>query len=253
MSQVAVVIPARGESTRLPGKMLLNETGYPLVVHTAARGRDAAKASKGLISRVLIATDTEEIKAAAEAHGFEAVMTRKDHRSGTDRLAEAAGHIDEELIVNLQGDEPEMPASIILAVAKALAEGKAPLVTAAFPISRSDMDNPALVKVVCDMTGNALYFSRAPIPYLRKDRSAEKLSPLGHFGIYGYTKELLTEFPTWPEGELEYCEALEQLRFLERGHKMHVVQVEDQTKGVDTPEDYAGFVKRYKQSRKRSP
>lgn len=253
MSRVAVIIPARGESTRLAGKMLLKETSFPLVVHTAARGREAQKASKGLITRVLVATDTPEIQRAVEQHGFEGVMTRKDHRSGTDRLAEAAARIDEDLVVNLQGDEPEMPSSVILAVAKALAEGPAPLVTAAFPLKPDEMSDPATVKVVCDMFGNALYFSRSPIPYLRKDRSPERLKPLGHFGIYGYTKELLVEFPGWPEAELEYVEALEQLRFLERGHKMRVVKVNVRTKGVDTADDYAAFVKRYQASGRKEP
>jgi len=233
--------------------MLLDETGFPLVIHTAARGRDAMSSSNGLISRVIIATDTPEIASVAEKQGFDAVMTRKNHRSGTDRLAEAISHFPEEFVVNLQGDEPEMPPGVLLSVAQALAAGPAPLVTAAVPIPREEMANPSVVKVVCDMFSNALYFSRAPIPYCREDRDADKALPMAHFGIYGYTRKLLVEFPRWPEGTLEHVEALEQLRFLERGFKMRVIEVSERTKGIDTPEDYKAFVKRYRESGRKDP
>ncbi|MBN1808782.1 MAG: 3-deoxy-manno-octulosonate cytidylyltransferase [Planctomycetes bacterium] len=250
---MAVVIPARGESTRLPGKMLLADTGFPLVVHTAARARDAAELSGGVISSVLVATDSPEIAAAAEDHGFQAVMTSPSHRSGTDRIAEAASHIKEDLVLNLQGDEPEMPPDIILAVARSISSGTAPLVTAAFPLDPAGMSDPSTVKVVCNDLGDALYFSRAPIPFLRQDRSAEVLEPLGHFGIYAYTKELLAEYTAWPEGRLEYVEALEQLRFLEHGCRIHVVLINNRTRGVDTADDYSAFAARFRASGRKGP
>ncbi|HHN46324.1 MAG TPA: 3-deoxy-manno-octulosonate cytidylyltransferase, partial [Planctomycetes bacterium] len=223
MSSVAIVVPARAQSTRLPAKMMLSDSGFPLVVHTAARAREAAASSGGLITRVAVAADSPEITEAAEKHGFQAVLTSVTHQSGTDRIAEAAASMTEDLFVNLQGDEPEMPPATILAMARTLAAGAAPIVTAAYPLNPEHMGDPAVVKVVCDVSGNALYFSRAPIPFLRSDRNAEKLKPLGHFGIYGYTRAMLEGFASWPPGDLEYVEGLEQLRFLERGHRIAVV------------------------------
>jgi len=244
MDKIAIVVPARSNSTRLPNKMLLNETKYPLIIHTLIRAREAMDNSNGVISRVLVATDAIEIAKIAKKYGFKSIMTRHDHHSGTDRLAEVANNITEKYILNLQGDEPEMPINTIISVASAIMNNNDSLVTAAFGITIDQMANPDLVKVVVDSNGYALYFSRAAIPHLRKDRSIDKFKPLGHLGIYAFARRLLIKFSTWPEGNLEYIEALEQLRFLEHGYKIKVVTVDDCTKGIDTIKDYEDFVKR---------
>lgn len=247
MPEAVVIIPARLRSTRLPEKALLAETGRPLVVHTAKRAEEAAQASDGVITRVLVATDSKEVAAAVREHGFEAVMTSPDHPTGSDRLAEAAARVEEDIIINLQGDEPETPPETITAALDALlGSPEAAASTCAFPIDEERMQDPALVKVVTDLDGFALYFSRAPIPFRREDRAALEPRALGHVGLYVYRKEALLAFPDLPGGRLEQMEALEQLRFLENGYRMKVAVVQSAPKGIDTSEDYEAFVARFK-------
>lgn len=243
MSHFIAVIPARAASTRLPGKMLADIAGKPLVIHTAERAR-ASEAS-----RVIIATDDRQIENCARQHGFETLLTREDHPSGTDRLAEVTstlGFDDTQIIVNVQGDEPLIDPELINQTAHALAaHPDASIATCAYPISSSEQFfNPNVVKVVCDTQGFAIYFSRAPIPWARdafnRDRSQlpASFSALHHIGMYAYRSFFLKQFPLLPQGMLETTEALEQLRALEHGHKIYVLQTRQAPlAGVDTPED----------------
>ncbi len=247
--EIAVVIPARFASTRLPGKPLLEETGKPLVVHVVL----AAKRAKR-INRVIVATDDTRIRDVVLAHGGEAVMTRADHASGTDRAAEvAAQYAHVGIIVNVQGDEPEIePEAIDLVVQRLLDSPDAPMATLATPIRNQEtfLSN-ACVKVVCSHEGKALYFSRAPIPFDR-DKSARAGDPLGylHLGIYAYQRDFLLGYHSLPNSRLEGLEKLEQLRALEAGHSIAVGIVEHAAAGIDTPEDYAAFVARWKKRMK---
>jgi len=233
-----VLIPSRFASTRLPGKPLLEAGGKPLVqwVYEAAR-RSAA-------DRVVIATDDERIMAAAQAFGAEACLTSGDHASGTDRICEAAellGLDADEVIVNLQGDEPQMPGSLIDQVAGSLARSGASIATAAHAIGDpAELDNPNVVKVVCNRGGNAMYFSRSGIPYPRQ------LQPDGmvyrHLGIYAYRYGYLREFTGRAPTVLERTECLEQLRALEYGDRI-AVHITDSAppSGIDTPGDLERF------------
>ena len=247
MPRAAIIIPARLKSIRLPEKALLADTGRPLVVHTAKRAEEAARASDGVITRVLVATDSEEVAAAIREHGFEVVMTSPGHPTGSDRLAEVAARVDEDIIINLQGDEPETPPETITAALEALlGSPEAAASTSAITKDEDRMQDTALVKVFTDHDGFELYFSRAPIPFRREDRAALEPRALGHVGLYVYRKEALLAFPGLPGGRLEQMEALEQLRFLENGYRMKVAVVESAPKGIDTREDYEAFVARFK-------
>ena len=206
----AVVIPARLESTRLPRKLLLAETGRPLIAHVIERVLRARDESEGAIERVLVAADDEALVRAARAAGAEAVMTRRDHACGTDRIAEAARDVPEDLIVNVQGDEPEVETSHVVAAARLLEGAEEEMGTLAYPImSREDFDDPNLVKVVLDRRGRALYFSRAPAPFPREGRAAATESlregewGLGHLGIYVYRKAFLMRYADLPRSGLE--------------------------------------------------
>jgi len=248
--RAALVLPARLASTRLPRKLLLAETGRPLLAHTVECALAAAEASGGAISRVLVAADCEELARAARAAGAEAVLTDPNHKSGTDRIAEAARGLKEDVIVNLQADEPEMPAKSILKLADLLlASPDEVMATLAAPIGTpEDLTNPNVVKVVVDATGHALYFSRAPIPWAREGwagRDPTK-SVLRHFGIYAYRREFLLGYSKLPPSRLEEIEKLEQLRALEAGHRIACTVVDSVPEGIDTPESYAAFVKRWK-------
>ncbi len=240
-----VVIPARAASTRLPGKPLLDLGGLPMVVRTA---RQAARSGAG---RVLIATDHADIARAAAEHGIEALMTRVDHPTGTDRLAEVAttlGLDDDAIVVNVQGDEPLIEPALIDAVAILLAQHPdAAIATCAAPILDAEtLFNPNAVKVVCGADARALYFSRAPIPLARdaladgRQHLAPGLPAWLHIGLYAYRAGFLRQFPTLPPGRLERVEALEQLRALEQGFSI-LVHTADAipARGVDTPEDLA--------------
>lgn len=230
-----VIIPARWASTRLPGKMLADLAGKPLVVHTADRARQSSA------SRVVVATDHESIAQAVIAHGHECVMTDADLPSGTDRLAQAANRLglaDQTLVVNVQGDEPLIAPGLIDELAHCLeTHPDAAIATAATAIQTPEqLANPNVVKVVCDEEGGALYFSRAPIPYRRE--AVDELSSLHHIGIYAYRTNFLYAFPELTQGLLERAEMLEQLRALEHGFKIQVlVSTTAHAAGVDTAQD----------------
>jgi 3-deoxy-manno-octulosonate cytidylyltransferase (CMP-KDO synthetase) len=247
--RAALVLPARLASTRLPRKLLLAETGRPLLAHTVECALAAAKASGGAISRVLVAADCEELAAAARAAGAEAVLTDPNHKSGTDRIAEAAKALKEDVIINLQADEPEMPAESVLRLAGLLLDGPGEVMaTLAAPIGApEDLTNPNVTKVVLDATGHALYFSRAPIPWAREGwagRDPTK-SALRHFGIYAYRREFLLGYSKLPPSRLEEIEKLEQLRALEAGQRIACAVVGTVPEGIDTRESYAAFVARW--------
>lgn len=239
-----VAIPARHGSTRLAGKPLLPIAGVPMVLHVARRALAA-----GAIE-VVVATDDERIVAALADAGVTVVMTRADHASGSDRLAECAvrlGWDDADVVVNLQGDEPLAPVSGIRAVATALAAGDAPMATLATPLeSVEELFDPNCVKLVRDAQGKALYFSRAPIPWPRdafsrsRDFLPESLPFLRHIGIYAYRAGFLRAFAALPPTPLERAESLEQLRALEHGHPIAVgIAPEAFPPGVDTVDDLA--------------
>lgn len=238
-----VAIPARYGSTRLPGKALLPLAGEPMIVHVARRARAAGAAE------VVVATDDARIEAALAGSGVRVAMTRADHASGSDRLAECAdlcGWPDEAIVVNLQGDEPLAPASGIRAVAAALAEDDAPMATLATPLHEvAELFDPNCVKLVRAASGRALYFSRAPLPWPRDafqgDRSVLPDGPfLRHIGIYAYRAGFLRRFAGLPRTPLEGLESLEQLRALEHGYAIAVrIAPEPFPPGVDTAEDLA--------------
>ncbi|WP_067702861.1 3-deoxy-manno-octulosonate cytidylyltransferase [Erwinia sp. ErVv1] len=241
MSFVAI-IPARFASTRLPGKPLVDIHGKPMVVHVMARALESGA------ERVIVATDNEEVARAVEAAGGEVCMTRADHQSGTERLAEVIERYqfpDETIIVNVQGDEPLIPPVIIRQVAENLANSEADMATLAVPIeSAEEAFNPNAVKVVRDAKGYALYFSRAPIPWDRERFTASRDTIgdgfLRHIGIYGYRAGFIRRYVSWEPSPLEQIELLEQLRVLWYGEKIHVdVARAIPSVGVDTPEDLA--------------
>lgn len=243
---VIAVIPARYGSTRFPGKPLLRETGKFLVQHVYERVSQSRA-----IDRCIVATDDDRIMAAVGSFGGEARMTRIDHVSGTDRIEEvcnAIGSDNDDLILNVQGDEPEIePEYLDHLVRRMQAEPAVQMGTLAcpFPPDRDPRD-PNCVKVVKNCRGTALYFSRALIPYPRDAEAAgASASWLLHLGIYAYRRALLREFAGWPPGALEQIERLEQLRALERGCDIVVETVARSFPGVDTPEDYREFVSRH--------
>jgi 3-deoxy-manno-octulosonate cytidylyltransferase (CMP-KDO synthetase) len=239
----SVIIPARLASTRLPNKPLADLGGKPMVVRVAERAREAGAA------RIVVATDHADIAAACAAHGIEACMTRADHPSGTDRIAEVArtlGLAPEAVVVNLQGDEPLIDPALLAACAARIGP-EVPMATCAHPLSDSaDAFNPNVVKVVLDKAGRALYFSRATIPWHRdgfaRDRAAlpPGYVPLRHIGLYAYRNDFLQRYPQLEASPLESIEALEQLRVLWHGVPI-AVHVTEQAPhaGVDTPEDLA--------------
>ncbi len=243
-----LVIPARRRSTRLPDKMLLRETGKTLLEHTYS----AAKEAKNL-DAMFIATDDEEIAAEARRFGAQVVMTSPDCPSGTDRVAEVARLIpDAQIIINLQGDEPETAPQAIDHLASLLkAHPESAMATLAAPIrERATLNDPASVKVVFDNQGRAMYFSRSPIPHPREWNisllTAEPPIFFLHIGIYAYRRELLLRFAGLPVGRTEQIEKLEQLRILEQGESILIGQIDHATRGIDTPTDYAAFVARHR-------
>ena len=243
MSGFVVIIPARHASTRLPGKMLADLAGKPMVV------RVAQQAAASGASRVLIATDHAAIAQSARDHGVEVLLTRADHPSGTDRLAEVVnvlGLAHNQIVVNVQGDEPLIDPALIDDVAALLASNpQAAIATCATPIDAAEnLFNPNIVKVVCDRQGHALYFSRAPIPWHRDALAqgervvAPGLPALHHIGMYAYRAGFLRLFPSLVPGTLEGIEALEQLRALEHGYTIVVRTVPSHPgAGVDTIAD----------------
>lgn len=243
----ALVLPARLASQRLPRKLLLSDTGRPLLAHTVERALQIRDASGGVITRVLVAADSDELAAVASSAGAEAVLTDPGHRSGTDRIAEAAAGLAEATVINLQADEPEVPVDAVLKLARLISSaGRASMATLACPLcSEAELRNPNVVKVVLDSSGCALYFSRAPIPFAREGWPAgnSQLS-LRHIGIYAYRREFLLGYPRLPASRLETIEKLEQLRALESGARIACAVVDPLPEGIDTAESYAAFVAR---------
>lgn len=244
--EIVGVIPARFGSTRLPGKPLLSDTGRPLIAHVVEAARRAQS-----LERVIVATDDPRIAQAVRDHGGEAMMTRGDHPTGTDRVAEVAATLpDARIIVNLQGDEPEISGATIDRLVERLAnDPEAPMATLATPIrDPSVLRDPSCVKVVFDSHGRALYFSRAPIPHQRDPEPAQPSTLRGylHLGIYAYRREFLLGLARLPQSPLESAEKLEQLRVLEAGFPIAVAIVDEPSIGVDTPDDYRRFVERYR-------
>ena len=235
-AKVVVVIPARYGSTRLPGKPLVLLAGKPMIQRVYERAKMAQRAD-----RVIVATDDERIVQAVEGFGGEARMTRTEHRTGTERVAEVAAHEQGDVFVNVQGDEPLLdPGAIDVAVSSLLEEPLASIGTVATPIKTpGDIMDPNVVKTVLDFDGNALYFSRAPIPWVRDRASKMVVRHLKHLGLYVFQREALLEYPTLPVGELERIEQLEQLRWMENGWKIRVAEVEHDAVSVDVPEDVA--------------
>jgi len=244
--EIIAVIPARFASTRLPGKPLLSETGRPLIQHVV----EAAQRSKRL-SRIIVATDDSRIADTVVSFGGEAFMTRADHPSGTDRVAEVAQAIPSAgIIVNLQGDEPEVSADALDQVVTILEENPdAVMGTLATPIrNEQDYLDPSCVKVVASTTGHALYFSRSPIPYHRDGLPPEgAATPLAylHLGLYSYRRDFLLKLAQLPPSPLETTEKLEQLRVLQAGYRIALGVIEEPSVGIDTPEDYLRFVERW--------
>ncbi len=229
---VIAIIPARYASSRLPGKPLADIGGVPMVVRVWRQARKAA-----CVDRVLVATDDERIARAVRDAGGDAIMTRPTHPSGTDRIAEVAERTPAEIYINVQGDLPFLdPADLDALVDPMKADEGLAMATLATPIaSDEEWRNPNVVKVVCDDKGDALYFSRSPIPYARdgdQPRSARR-----HIGVYGYRRGFLLRFATLGVGILEEIEKLEQLRALERGYRIRVVASVAPSLEIDTPED----------------
>jgi 3-deoxy-manno-octulosonate cytidylyltransferase (CMP-KDO synthetase) len=248
-----VVIPARYGSSRFPGKPLARQTGKFLIQHVVEQASKAKRAS-----RVVVATDDQRIFDAVKGFGGEAVMTSHTHHSGTDRIAEVMRRgefVQAEVVVNVQGDEPEIEPELIDELIRVTGEGAAPIATAAAAFANGrEVESPNVVKVVTDKAGYALYFSRAVIPFDRDRITAG--TPLlmagglyrKHLGIYAYRREALLALAGAPVCEMERVEKLEQLRALYLGLRIFVQNTEHAPHGVDTPEDYAAFVKRYSAS-----
>lgn len=232
---VAVIIPARLAATRLPNKPLAEIVGKPMIQHVYER---AAKAA--IVDQVLVATPDDAILEAVIGFGGRAVMTSPDHRSGTDRVAEAAEHLDFlpgdfDIIVNVQGDEPLVDPATIDSVVNALRDSDAVMASVCCPLPEGREDDPNVVKVVTDINGYALYFSRSPLPFHR-DASAP-YTPKQHVGLYVYRRNFLRVFPKLEPTPLERAESLEQLRVLENGHRIRMVEIRNAPESVDTPED----------------
>jgi 3-deoxy-manno-octulosonate cytidylyltransferase (CMP-KDO synthetase) len=245
--RVAIIIPARYASTRLPAKPLLRETGKYLVQHVYERALEAKCASE-----VIVATDNERIFDAVREFAGRAVMTRSDHPSGTDRIAEVAAHLDCDVVVNLQGDEPQIePAAIDLLASLLDQDSRFDMTTLAVPITElGAYQSPNVVKVVCDDLGRALYFSRSPIPMVRDGKPVFTARPaqfLQHLGVYAYRREFLLRIASTEPHPLELAERLEQLRVLGIGGQIRVGLVSRAHRGIDTPEDYHAFVRTYRE------
>jgi 3-deoxy-manno-octulosonate cytidylyltransferase (CMP-KDO synthetase) len=231
-----VVIPARYDSTRFPGKPLAPIAGKPMIQHVVERARRASRANG-----VVVATDDDRIVRAVKEFGGEAVLTRREHRVGTERVAEVALHREAEIYVNVQGDEPLIDSQTIDAVIEAMQQDES--LQVATPCSEitepSEVMDPNITKVVLDFDSNALYFSHAPIPWIRDAKEPAVAGHLKHIGLYGYRREALFEYPTLPPGELERLEQLEQLRWLENGYRIRAIQTEYNPVSVDVPADVA--------------
>jgi 3-deoxy-manno-octulosonate cytidylyltransferase (CMP-KDO synthetase) len=232
-TRILGVIPARFASSRFPGKALAPLAGKPILQHVFERASQAR-----YLSKLVIATDDDRIAKVARSFGAPVQMTRPDHLSGTDRVAEVASSDHAEVIVNIQGDEPLIdPGSIDAAALALLDDPELPMATLKKRIEiPSEIDNPNVVKVVSNLAGDAIYFSRCPIPYLRDGRPGG-IVHYKHIGLYVYRREFLLAYSRLPVGPLEQAERLEQLRAIENGYRIRVVETEYESLGVDTPED----------------
>jgi 3-deoxy-manno-octulosonate cytidylyltransferase (CMP-KDO synthetase) len=228
--KVVGVIPARHGSTRFPGKPLALILNKPMIQHVY----EQVSKSK-LLDSVVVATDHEEIKAVVEGFGGQAVLTSKSHETGSDRIEEVASKVEGDFFVNVQGDEPLIRPELIDALVSAAKESPTSVITAKTKIqNEEDIASPNVVKVVTDTNGNALYFSRSAIPY---NRAQKEHTYFKHLGIYLYPKNILSQFVKLPQSSLEEIEMLEQLRLLENGFTIKVVETNYDAVGVDTPED----------------
>jgi 3-deoxy-manno-octulosonate cytidylyltransferase (CMP-KDO synthetase) len=248
--EIVAVIPARFASTRLPGKALLSETGRPLILHVVEAARRANS-----LQRIIVATDDARIADVVSAFGSEVMMTRADHPTGTDRVAEVAARIDTaRIIVNLQGDEPEITGQALDQVVELLEDdADATVATLATPIhDKAIYHDSACVKTVFSRHRRAIYFSRSPIPHHRDGlpNSDSSGKPLGylHLGLYAYRRDFLLHIGSLPSSSLEAAEKLEQLRVLEAGYPIAIGLVDEPSVGIDTPDDYRRFVERWRQS-----
>ena len=241
------IIPARLQSTRLPRKLLLNATGKPLIQYVWETACQCPE-----LSDVLVATDSEEIASVVRSFGGRAEMTG-DHQSGTDRVAEVVRRccMDAEVIVNLQGDEPELDPLVVTSLIREIQHSGSDMATVAAPLTDpSRVTDPACVKVVTDVTGRAMYFSRSPIPFSRDlpveswFKDGEPSPWLQHVGLYAYRRDFLLQLTTMPPSPLEQMEKLEQLRALQSGAAIAVTLVNHPAVGIDTPADYAAFLHR---------
>ena len=248
--KIIAIIPARYASSRLPGKLILPEvkalTGKYILEHVYQNVIQAKR-----INKVIVATDSKRIYDVVRGFGGEAEMTSVLHTSGTDRVAEVAKHLDADVIINVQGDEPEMSASMVDQVADTLMEDKeAAMATLATRIKTTeDLTNPNVVKVVLANNGYALYFSRSPLPYVRDGENpinTPGISFLKHLGIYAYKREFLLKYSTLPVSSLENAEKLEQLRALSNGYKIKVAVTNCISRGIDTRDYLVAFIERYK-------
>jgi 3-deoxy-manno-octulosonate cytidylyltransferase (CMP-KDO synthetase) len=242
----AIVIPARFASTRLPGKPLLRQTGKYLIQHVYERACQARRANL-----VVVATDDPRIEAAVTGFGGRVVRTRRDHPSGTDRVAEVARTLNVDVVINLQGDEPLVQPSDLDLLPDLLDRNPdAEVATLAVPLTKlEDWRDPNRVKVVCDRYGRALYFSRSPIPFVRDGQPDFRTQPprfLQHLGLYAYRREFLLHLASLPPTPLEEMEKLEQLRILAMGREIQVGVVQQAATGVDTLADYEDFVRDYR-------
>jgi 3-deoxy-manno-octulosonate cytidylyltransferase (CMP-KDO synthetase) len=244
MPHAVVVIPARWSSSRFPGKVLAPLGGRPLVQHVCNLAERAAS-----IETAIVATDDERVAERVRSWGGRVELTRADHQSGTDRVAEVAEQLDADIVVGLQADEPFLdPADIDRLVAELSDEGGAPLATLSAPLENVDhWRDPNAVKVVTDAAGRALYFSRAPIPYPFGEGAEAAVVPPGvrlHVGVYGWRRDALLRFAAMPPSPLEQCERLEQLRALEAGWTIRVASATGAPFGIDTEEDLRRAEKR---------
>jgi len=242
----AVVIPARLSSTRLPEKPLLRETGKYLIEHVVERARRAPG-----VARVIVAVDDDRVEAAVQSFGGEAVRTDPAHDSGSARCAEVARALSEDVVVNVQGDEPAFEPSDLARLARAAVRPGVDIATLSYPVaSPADAAAASLVKVVTRADATALYFSRAPIPFDRATGLASNRA-LAHVGIYAFPRRRLLDYVALPAGTLAATESLEQLRALEAGWTIAVLSATNPPLGVDTPEDYRRFVALVREGRLR--
>ena len=243
MGKIYCIIPARYHSTRLPGKPLADIAGKPMIQRVYEQAIQAK-----LPDQVIVATDHEEIFKVVTDFGGQVMMTASNHPTGTDRLAEVAAKLpDAQIIVNIQGDEPEIDPDVIdRLIQPLLLEADISMATVITPMDEAEMEQPGCVKAVVDQKGNALYFSRSLIPYLRTD---SRLVPVyKHIGVYGYQKEFLLEFARLSPTPLEQMESLEQLRALEYGYRIKTIVVSHAAIGVDTPEDLQAINEKFRKN-----